>query len=194
VQNDTITLSGVVSTLAQEDQAVNDANKIGEGYAIVNQLTVEPKTVANQALFDSVAAAIHKHVFYSIFDWVTIKANDGVVTLSGWVDQPWHRKQFLHAAEKVPGIKELVDSIQILPVSFLDDQIRHRAAELIYDSPTYEQYTYAFYPPIHIIVDHGVVTLYGVAATQNQKAWITNQIAINTQAFKVINKLGVPQS
>lgn len=194
VQNDTITLTGVVSTIAQEEQAVQDANKLGEGYTVVNELTVQAKYVENQALFDSVAAAIHKHVFYSIYDWVTIKADNGVVTLKGWVYEPWHRKQFLHAAAKVPGIKELVDSIRILPVSFLDDQIRHQAAELIYDSPTYDQYTYAFYPPIHIIVDHGDVSLYGVAATQNEKAWITNQIAVNTQAFKVSNYLEVPQS
>jgi len=194
VENDTIFLSGVVSTIAQEKTAVDDANRLGEGYIVVDDLTIQPTYVENEVLFDSVAAAIHKNVFYSIFDWIMIRADTGVVTLSGWVYEPWHRNQFIHAAEKVPGIKKLVDSIKILPVSFLDDNIRHRAADLIYDSPMFEQYTYEFYPPIHIIVDDGVVSLYGTAATETEKAWITNQIAVNTQAFKVYNYLQVPQT
>ena len=50
-------------------------------------------------------------------------------------------------------------------MSIHDDELRHRVARAIYGDPAFWRYAAMANPPIHIVVEHGRVTLTGVVPT-----------------------------
>jgi osmotically-inducible protein OsmY len=186
-----ITLTGEVATIAEKMKAEKDAKKIGDKYGITNDIKIKPMKMSDQELLDKVVEMIKKNVFYSIYDWVTIRASNGVVTLSGWVYEPWHKPLFLHQVQKVAGVTEIKNDIQVLPVSLYDDQIRRTAARIIYDTDQFEPYSNIMNPPIHIIVNQGKVTLEGFVTSQYQRDLADNLITVDTNALQVMNNLQV---
>ncbi len=186
-----VTLDGTVSSLRDAAQAQKYAHHAAENYAIVSKLKVPTGQVPDDQIAEQLAKKIGDYAFYSIFDWVTVDIKDGVATLGGWAHEAWLKKAFAKQADKVPGITKVVNDIKVLPVSQFDDEIRHRAAEAIYDSPAFEPYLYGLNPPVHIIVDGGVVHLEGYVDSKIQSGTAENLAYIDTNAFKVINDLRV---
>ncbi len=191
VANRTITLDGTVPTIEGRKQAERDARKVAESYKIVNDLTLVPTQVSDQELQTKVENAIRKHTFYDLYDWVDVAANNGTVTLTGWVHQSWHEPEYARAAGRVPGVTKVVDQIQNLPVSFTDDELRWRIARLIYDEPSFQQYAYNQDPPIHIIVNNRVVTLTGTVSSEAARGYIYNVVDLDTDAYRVVDDLKV---
>ncbi len=118
--------------------------------------------------------------FYSVFDNLAFKYEDGVVTLYGQVSRPTLRKDAERVVEKVNGVDQVVNKIEVLPLSGFDDQIRRATFRAIYRQPGLDRLALQVVPPIHIIVSRGHVTLEGVVATK----------ADATRAFLAAN--GVP--
>ncbi len=104
--------------------------------------------------------------YYTIFDDLAFEVDGGVVTLRGACppDVPWDIKSDAeYAVKKVPGVTKVVNQIEVLPLSFMDWQIRRAEAKAIYGDPEIGmRYGYQALPTIHIIVDNGHVTLDGV--------------------------------
>jgi osmotically-inducible protein OsmY len=191
VKDGTIILSGTVATIADKMKVEKDAKKVGENYTIEDNLTLKTQNMTDQQLLDKVVEKVKRNVFYSIFDWVTIGVTNGVVTLNGWVYEPWHRSLFEHQVEKVVGVTKINNEIKILPVNLFDDQIRHRAAKLIYDNSDFEPYALVMNPPIHIIVNDGKVTLEGYVTSQYQRNMAEYLINLNTDALQITNNLQI---
>jgi len=99
---------------------------------------------------------------------MTVGVNNGVVTLSGWAYLPWTGSQPVKVAEKVEGVQLVNDQIQKESGS---DEIRYRAARLIYSDLMFESYAYQLDPPIHIIVNGPNVDLEGAAVSKVEKDW-----------------------
>jgi hyperosmotically inducible protein len=116
----------------------------------------------NLKVFDDVAKSVNRYVHFTIFDDVNAKVNDGVVTLSGRVTMPYKRDDIVKRVAKIDGVRDVRDDIQVLPVSQFDDQLRYRIARAIYGNPNFWNYAIGPNPSIHIIVEHGHVTLTGV--------------------------------
>jgi hyperosmotically inducible protein len=186
-----VTLDGTVNSLRDVSRAEKYAHRAAEDYAIVSNLKVPTGKVPDDQIAEQLAKKIGDYAFYSIFDWVSIDIKDGVATLRGWAHEAWLKRAFARQAEKVAGITKIVNDIQVLPVSQFDDEIRHRAAEAIYDSPAFEPYLYGLNPPVHIIADNGVVHLEGYVDSSIQSGTAENLAYIDTNAFKVINDLRV---
>ncbi len=104
--------------------------------------------------------------YYSIFDDLTFELNDGVVTLRGACppEPPWDIKSDAENAVKhVPGVKQVINEIKVLPLSPMDWDIRRAEARAIYGDPEIGmRYGYQALPSVHIIVENGNVTLEGV--------------------------------
>ena len=77
-------------------------------------------------------------------------------------------------------------------MSQFDDELRFRIARAIYSSPHFRGYGSMVNPPIHIIVEHGRVTLEGVV-NNNVDRMIARSIASNFLAFDVKNELKTTQ-
>jgi osmotically-inducible protein OsmY len=77
-----------------------------------------------------------------------------------------------------------------LPTSLYDEQLRYTIARRIYGDPLFSQYAIQINPPVHIIVEHGNVTLTGTVPSEVERR-TAEVIARSTLAFSVTNKLRV---
>jgi hyperosmotically inducible protein len=100
--------------------------------------------------------------FFSVFDNLAFKVEDGTVTLLGQVSRPSLRKDAERVVERITGVEEVVNQIEVLPLSNFDDQIRLATYRAIYRQPGLDRLSFMANPPIHIIVKNGNVTLEGV--------------------------------
>jgi osmotically-inducible protein OsmY len=90
-----------------------------------------------------------------------------------------------------PGVKEVVNEIEVDPTSILDDQIRLRVARAVYGYPSLNKYAIDPGKPIRISVQNGNVSLYGMVDSQADKE--TANIRANgvSGVFSVKNYLQV---
>jgi osmotically-inducible protein OsmY len=71
--------------------------------------------------------------YYGVFDLLTYQVNDkGLVTLGGYVYEGSLKSSAERAVQKVSGVKEVENKIELLPVSQNDDRIRWDVYRAIY--------------------------------------------------------------
>jgi hypothetical protein len=134
---------------------------------------------------------IRSNLFYTVFDWVTVKTQDGAVTLNGYVHLPWDKAFFNKIAKGVEGVKSVTDNIV---KTSGPDELRYKAAEAIYGNPDFEKYAFMKDPPVHIIVISDRIILEGSVITPMEKSWAGLLIQWHTDAFKVKNNLSIEKS
>ncbi|MCS6816342.1 MAG: BON domain-containing protein [Blastocatellia bacterium] len=191
VEDGVVTLTGTVRSLAEKQQAEKDARSVDDVANVENHLSISPESLSDQQIADAVARNIRTYAFYDIFDWITGDVNNGVVTLKGWVREPWRKSDYERLATRVPGVKEVRNDIQVLPTSIFDDQLRIRIARLIYHDPVFERYAFQPYPPIHIIVENGNVILEGTVSDPVERQLAETIVRGDTLALSVTNNLKV---
>jgi hyperosmotically inducible protein len=130
--------------------------------------------------------------YYSIFDDLAFRVDGGTVTLLGAVTRPTLKSDAGNVVKRIEGVTQVVNEIEVLPVSPMDDQIRREAARAIYGDPSIgDRYGNRALPSIHIIVKNGQLTLEGVVA--NKGDWNLINVRANgvRNVFKVTNNLVV---
>ena len=142
----------------------------------------------NLQLFRDVQRQVLQYPHFTIFDSVSAQVDNGTVTLVGKVTMPYKKNDIERRVQKLPSVERLVNKIEVLPVSQFDDDLRFRIARAIYSNPNFRPFATMVNPPIHIIVDHGRVTLEGVVNSQVDRM-IARSIASNFLAFDVKNEL-----
>ena len=147
--------------------------------------TVERKDLQ---VFNDVSKAVTHYPQFTIFDNVDVVVKDGSVTLTGDVTMPYKREDIEKRVAKVDGVRQVRNGIKVLPVSPSDDQLRYRIARAIYDDPNFWNYAIGPNPPIHIVVEHGHVTLKGVV-NNNTDRLIARSLAHQFPAMSVKNDL-----
>ncbi len=191
VSGRTVTLEGAVPSLARSFEAEKEARQAAAGYEVVNRLTVTASGEPDSVLTREVDRRIDKYVFYTIFDWVRASTDHGVVTLDGWVVEPWRKQALVGIAAGVDGVRTIRNAIRVLPASEIDDRIRREAAREIYTDSLLQGYALDLARPIHIVVDGGVVTLEGKVGSEAEKSWAETLVQFHTDAVDVINHLTV---
>ena len=114
-----------------------------------------------------------------------------MVTVEGQDRTGVGRDEALADIANMPGVKDVVSSVSIAPVSEFDDGLRLRALRAIYADSMLSKYAMDPARPIRIIVDNGHVTLYGSVDSKMDKevaGMRANQIF---GAFSIDNKLQV---
>lgn len=139
-------------------------------------------------LFKQVESQVLKYPQFSIFDSVHARLNNGVVELTGKVTMPYKRDAIGERVAKVRGVAAVRNKIEVLPVSQFDDELRFRIARAIYSNSNFYGYGSRVNPPIHVIVEHGRVTLEGVVHN-NVDRMIAQSIASAFPSFKFTNDL-----
>jgi hyperosmotically inducible protein len=135
-----------------------------------------------------VATSVDRYTQFTIFDDVNASVKEGVVTLTGKVTMPYKRDEISKRVAKVDGVRTVQDQISVLPVSTFDDQLRYRIARSIYGHSNFWNYAIMPNPPIHIVVDHGRVTLTGVVQS-NVDRMLARSLATQFGALSVTNDL-----
>ena len=111
-----------------------------------------------------------------------------MVTLTGKVTMPYKRDDIEKRITRVDGVRSVSDQITVLPVSQFDDDLRYRIARSIYNNSNFWNYANMPNPPIHIVVEHGRVTLTGVVQSEVDRM-LARSLATQFGAFSVTNAL-----
>jgi osmotically-inducible protein OsmY len=139
-------------------------------------------------VFNDVASTVNHYAQFTIFDNVDVVVKEGTVTLTGDVTMPYKRDDIEKRVAKVDGVRQVRNEIKVLPVSQSDDQLRYRIARAIYNDPNFWNYAIGPNPPIHVIVEHGHVTLAGVVNNDTDRL-IARSLAHQFPAMSVTNDL-----
>ena len=130
--------------------------------------------------------------YYSIFDDLAFRVDGSTVTLLGAVVRPTLKSDAEGVVKHIEGVTQVVNQIEVLPLSPMDNQIRRAAARAIYGDPAIsDRYGYRSLPSIHIIVKNGNITLEGVVSSQGDKNLINIRANGVPNAFKVTDNLQV---
>ena len=135
-----------------------------------------------------IAKTVQRYTRFTIFDDVSANVKDGAVTLTGKVTMPYKRQDIAKRIAKVDGVRSVNDQISVLPVSQFDDELRYRIARSIYNNSNFWNYAVMPNPPIHIVVEHGRVTLTGVVQS-NVDRMLARSLATQFGALSVTNAL-----
>jgi hyperosmotically inducible protein len=127
--------------------------------------------------------------FFSVFDNFSFNYKDGVVTLMGQVTRPTLKSDAERVVARVAGIEQVINNIEVLPLSPFDDRIRLATFRAIYRQPGLDRLAFLANPPVRIIVKNGNVTLEGVVLNEGDK--IRAFLAANgvSNVFSVTNNL-----
>jgi hyperosmotically inducible periplasmic protein len=165
-----VTLDGTVPTLWLKREVIDRARKTN-GIERVDATIEIARAESDEQLAAEVGKRLRNYVRYTVYDFVDGRVRDAVVTLIGAVTMPLKRDEITELLEKTPGVRDIKNGLTVLPVSPSDDRIRAVIATQIYRDPLFVNYS-RVNPPIHVIVEHGHVTLIGIVTSQidRQKA------------------------
>jgi osmotically-inducible protein OsmY len=171
VDNGVATLSGTVDLYEYKADAAKRVLHAKGVTAVRNQIEVAGPAIPDQQLRDKLVEKLeYDRVGYgNVFDAIAVGVENGQVTLSGHAHNYVNRDSALALVATMPGVKDMIDNIEVDPVSIMDDQSRVAVARAIYSFPTLNKYAIDPGMPIRISVQNGNVELYGVVNTQAEK-------------------------
>jgi hypothetical protein len=164
------------------------AAALAVAFALTGALHAQDLATEQRAL--SVQQALRRLTSYGVFDFLSFSVDRGKVTLSGYAYSGTLRRDAEHAVKRIAGIDEVENRIQMLPASLNDDRIRRATFYSIYTdsflsryaaggahAAHYEAIEFGTIPgrqpfgeyPIHIVVDGGRTTLFGIVDNASDK-------------------------
>ena len=164
----------------------------GNPAASTTQKNQEPKTQGQ--LEREVRHELVMLPYYSVFDNFAFRVDGDKVTLEGQVVRPTLKSDAEAVVKKIAGVGSVVNNIEVLPVSPMDDQLRRATYRAIYGEGGLPRYAESAVPSIHIIVKNGNVTLEGVVDTESDKNLANLRASGVPNAFSVKNNLRVVNS
>jgi hyperosmotically inducible protein len=130
--------------------------------------------------------------YYGVFDDLAYKVDGSTVTLLGQVTRPTLKSDAGNVVKKIEGVTNVVNNIEVLPLSPNDDRIRRQVFRAIYGRGNLAtRYGFQAVPSIHIIVKNGNVTLTGVVINEGDKNIAGIQANAVPGVFSVTNNLRV---
>jgi hyperosmotically inducible periplasmic protein len=194
VRNGVVTLTGTVDLYSAKLDADNRAHHRKNVKGVENQIEVAGPAVEDAVLRDKLAEKLaYDRVGYgtTAFNAFTIGVQNGAVTLGGTAYGPSDKDSAVSMVQNYPGVKDVVDNIEVAPVSPMDDRIRLAEARAIYGFPQLNKYAIDPAKPIRITVVNGNVTLSGVVDSQADKDVANIRANGVPGVFKVVNNLEV---
>lgn len=161
VQDRVITLSGTLRNLRAKRQAIAAGLSV-KGFESLTSLLIIPAAESDARIADLITATIRRYAFYTVFDDLNVGVSRGVVRLTGEVTEPRKKIDVEGMIERIPGVTDIDNEVEVLPVNGIDDRLRQAIMTGIYTNTLFSKYARQSNPPIHIIVKHGRVKLTGV--------------------------------
>lgn len=197
VRNGSVTLTGSVDVVAAKFAADQKAHHVKGIQAVDNQIQVNAPAIPDEQLQAKVQKAITYNLWGNVpvqFQAVSVQVQGGVVTLGGHAAGPVAAADAVAVVANTKGVRDVVDNIQVDPVSDFDNEIRMREFRAIYGYPMLNQYAIDPEKPIRIQVANGHVTLYGTVANESEKNAAGIQANTVPGVFSVTNDLQVSGS
>lgn len=189
-----VVLSGTVDLYVEKEEADNRVHHVKGVKGVDNEIEVAGPAVEDATLRDKLAKKLS---YYTVgygtttFTSIEIGVQNGVVNLGGTVYWPPDKASAISLVGGTPGVKDIIDNIQVAPVSPMDDQLRLQLARAIYGTPQLQKYAIDPEKPIRIIVINGNVTLFGVVDSKMDRDLAGIKANGVPGTFKVVNNLQV---
>jgi hyperosmotically inducible protein len=194
VEDGIVTLTGTVNLYQDKLDAAKTARKLKNAQGVRNLIEVAGPAVTDAQLTEQLS----KKIYYdrvgwydNAFNYFTLGVKDGVVTLGGETYNDVGRDSALAIAQRMPGVKDIVNEVKVSPASTFDDGLRLRAMRAIYGYSSLTKYAIDPARPIRIIVDNGHITLYGAVDSTMDKQLAGMRAGQLPGAFSVQNNLVV---
>ena len=134
--------------------------------------------------------------YYGVFDDLEYRDDGHTVILQGYVisEHSTTKDDAEKVVKKIEGVDRVVNNIEVLPPSPMDDRLRAQLYRKIYGYGPLFKYSNLSIPPIHIVVKNGRVILKGVVDNDTDKnlvGMLANQVP---GVFEVTNDLRVVPS
>ncbi len=193
VHNGIVTLSGPVKVYAIKEDADKKASKVKGVTSVVNDIEVAAGENSDQQIQDKLRKQLaYDRVGYgNVYNAITVSVQNGVATLAGHALGPVAKDSALGLAKNTPGVTNVVDHIQVDPLSPMDDGTRRQVARAVYGYPSLNKYAINPANPIRITVVHGHVILSGVVDSEADKNVAGIQANTVPGVFSVTNNLQV---
>jgi hyperosmotically inducible protein len=139
---------------------------------------------------DDIRRALIRLPYYGVFDYLTFQYDKGTVTLSGYAYRATLKNDAVEAVKRVSRVDNVIDQIELLPVSQNDDRVRWSTYYRIYGDAFLSRYApggglsridrrfsgprfpgsepFGYYP-IHIVVKRGRTMLLGVVDSESDR-------------------------
>ncbi|MGB8064602.1 MAG: BON domain-containing protein [Candidatus Sulfotelmatobacter sp.] len=187
-----VTLEGSVKLYIDKVDAGRKVSKIRHADGVGNHVKVAgdasdselQSTLSEELTYDRIGYGV-------MFNALNLQVQGGVVTVGGDVRDYPSRDSALAIVETTPGVKDVIDEINVLPTSIFDDELRIRTARAIYGQAALQRYAMVPEKPIRIIVDKGNVTLQGVVDNTMDRQIAETQAKSVPGVFSVDNRLVV---
>ena len=165
------TLTGSVSLYEYKADAEKRVSKVKGIEAVRNEIQIAGPTVPDSELKVKLAEKLaYDRVGYgNVFNAIGLSVENGVVTLGGHARTDVDKDSAVALVSTYPGVKDVINEIEVDPVSIMDDQARMQVARAIYGYPQLNKYAIDPAKPIRISVQNGHVELYGVVDSQADK-------------------------
>lgn len=197
VKNGIVNLTGNVDVYATKEDAEHKIHHKKGVIAVRNMIVVQAGEVPDTVLRDKLAEKLaYDRVGYgtTAFNSFSIGVQNGVVTLGGVAYGPYDKDSAISLVEHYPGVRDVIDNIEVAPLSPNDDRIRLEAARSIYGFPSLQRYALDPAKPIRITVVNGNITLTGVVDTEADKDVANIRARAVSGAFSVTNNLQIAKS
>lgn len=165
------TMTGTVAVYEDKADAQKKVLHTKGVTAVRNEIEVAGANVSDEQLKKELSGKLtyDPDAYGRLFDAITLNVADGVVTLGGHAHDYVDRDSAVAIVSTTPGVKDVVDDIEVDPVSQMDNRIRMDVARAVYGFPSLNRYAMDPARPIRIVVHNGNVELYGVVDSQADK-------------------------
>ncbi len=194
VKNGIVDLEGTINTFANKEEVDKKVHRTKNVVAVRNNLKIAGAgEISDQQLQQQIVKKLqYDRVGYgNAFNAISVNVQDGVVTLSGHALGPVAADSAVSLASNFPRVQDVIDNIQVDPLSPMDMRSRMEVYRAVYGYPSLNKYAIDPAQPIRITVVNGNVTLDGVVNSQADK----NVAGIRANSvpgiFKVTNNLQV---
>jgi hypothetical protein len=178
--------------IAQEIQCLALAGALA-GVVFSGSLGATPAgqtLVAQQETVTRVQKALERLPYYGVFDFLAFSVERGTVTLTGYAYRGGLKTEAVRAVKRISGVDDVVDNLELLPASQIDESIRWATFANIYGDDHFSRYIpggpltvrydfnlFSRFPnmqpvgmyPVHIIVKNLRTTLVGMVDTDLDK-------------------------
>jgi len=193
-QDGVVTLTGTVEHYRDKQDAGKKIEKDRDIARVDNQIQVSGPEVSDEAIGQKLASKLTVNNLVperTAFEIANVSVQHGVVTVGGFVTQPVDKDDILGIVADQPGVKDVVDRIQVAPLSPNDDRIRRDVFRAIYGYQAFTKYAINPAKTIRILVLNGNVTLVGVVDNKGDKEMANIRANGVPGVFKVTNNLQV---
>ena len=194
VEGGVVKLSGTVDVVANKISADQKVHHVKGVKAVENDIQVAGPEMSDQQLQMKLQKAINSELWGNVpiqFQAITVQVQNGVAIVGGHAAGPVAAADAMAVVENTKGVRDVVDNIQVDPVSPNDDRIRAQVFRAVYGYPLLNQFLMDPEKPIRIQVENGHVTLYGMVDNQAEKNAAGIQANTVPGVFSVTNDIQV---